>query len=287
MNWSRTKTVFIMTFLLLNLFLGYQLYEVNDENQLSLISGNSTQDRLRENKISIDVELPDDLEEVEYLVGKKEKRNSTDIDALALNGQTAELKDEQTIVSTLDDPFPIGEERETLNQFLTAYVTNGDEYQFVREENNVIYLDQIFDELPVFTNQNEPLRLLVNTDNEVYAYEQEYWNFEKQGDPKDTLINLRAIETLFNQQYITMNQRVTDFQLGYYSFFKESRVFAPIMRIVVDKGEDLGEVTYLVNAFEGTVQEQGILDEEEESLDLDLVEPDEEREPDEEEMIED
>lgn len=73
MNWSRTKTVFIMTFLLLNLFLGYQLYEVNDENQLSLISGNSTQDRLRENKISIDVELPDDLEEVEYLVGEKEK----------------------------------------------------------------------------------------------------------------------------------------------------------------------------------------------------------------------
>lgn len=287
MNWSRTKTVFIMTFFLLNVFLGYQLFQVTDENQLSLITGNSTQDRLRENQISIDVELPDDLEEVEYLVGEKETMKQEEVDSLALNGQTAELKNNQTLISTLDDPFPIGEERETLNQFLTAYVSHGEQYEFVREENSIIYLDQIFDELPVFTNQNEPLRLFVNTDDEVYAYEQEYWLFEKQGDPKDTLINLRAIETLFNQQYITMNQRVTDFQLGYYSFFKESRVFAPIMKIVVDKGEDEGEVTYLVNAFEGTVQEQGILDDEENSIDPEIEQPSDDLAPDDEEIIED
>ncbi|MCM2676427.1 two-component system regulatory protein YycI [Alkalicoccobacillus plakortidis] len=270
MKWSRTKTVFIMTFLMLNLFLGYQLYQVNDENQFSLISGNTTQDRLKENQISIDVELPDDLEEVEYLVGEKQMFDSEELETLS--NQTAELVDEKSIASTLTDPFPIGEGNENLSQFLTAYVTNGEQYIVVNEEENMIYLDQVFDGKTVYTNHNAPLKLTINNEREITGYEQEYSVYKKQGNPKDTLMNLRAIETLFNQQYITMNQSIVDFELGYYSFFKESPVFAPIMRIDVDKGEE-GEITYLVNAFEGTVQEEGIPDVEDEMVEPTIENP--------------
>ncbi|MDQ0209108.1 two-component system regulatory protein YycI [Alkalicoccobacillus murimartini] len=262
MNWSRTKTVFIMTFLFLNIFLGWQLYKVNVENQYSLISGNTIQDKLRQNQISIDVELPEDMQEAEYIVGQKQRITTEMVESLS--NQTAELQDEDTILSTLEEPFELGEDNTNVTQFLSTYVLNGEEYRVVREVDNIIYLDQVFADKVVYTNHNEPLRITTNNEREIISYEQDYSVYEKQGNPKDTLINLRAIETLFNQQYITLNQSIVGFELGYYSFFRESHVFAPIFKIDVDKGDE--QVTYLVNAFEGIVQEQGILDDEDEQV---------------------
>lgn len=265
MNWSRTKTVFILTFLLLNLYLGWQLYQVNVENQLSPITSNTIQETLSQNQIGIATPLPDDMQEAEYIVGQR--HTFTESEVVTLSEQEAEIVNKTELHSTLNEPFPLEEGAENINQFLATYILHGDEYEVVRTEEFAIYLDQEFEDKTVFTNHSEPLMLTLNEQGEIVSYEQQYSIFDKQGNPKDTLLNLRAIETLFNRQYITMNQTIVNFEIGYYSFFSESRVFAPIFKVDVDKGEE-ETVSYLVNAFEGAVQEYGALDEEE-----DMVEP--------------
>ncbi|TSB47514.1 two-component system regulatory protein YycI [Alkalicoccobacillus porphyridii] len=262
MNWSRTKTVFILTFFLLNIYLGWQLYQVNDDNQLSSITSSTIQDKLRQNQIDIATPLPDDMQEAEYIVGQQQ--TFTEIDVASLSGQEFDfLNEDRTLLSTLDEPFSLEADTVNIDQFLSVYVLHGDEYEVVRSEEFTIYLDQVFEDKTVFTNHNEPLILSLNEQGEIIGYEQHYSLFEKQGNPKDTLANLRAIETLINRQYITMNETVVNFEIGYYSFFSESPVFAPILKVDVDKGDD-EEISYLVNAFEGTVQEHGMVVEDEE-----------------------
>ena len=48
MDWSRTKTIFIVTFLMLNIFLTWQLIETNNANKLTMIAEATTQETLNQ-----------------------------------------------------------------------------------------------------------------------------------------------------------------------------------------------------------------------------------------------
>ncbi|MEH7582142.1 regulator, partial [Priestia megaterium] len=76
MDWNRTKTIFIFTFLILNIYLGYQIFKTHQEDQYSLFVESSVEEQLTS-------------EGIEY------KHLSTDVkEASSLNAKSKLFKDE-------------------------------------------------------------------------------------------------------------------------------------------------------------------------------------------------
>ncbi|KHF40088.1 two-component system regulatory protein YycI [Halalkalibacter okhensis] len=255
MDWSRTKTIFIITFFLLNIFLSWQLVETHNMNQISMITEATIQEVLRENNVKIEVDLPEEESTGVLVVGKHLDLSPEEI--LASEEQEAELIDEHTIVAELKEPFPLTREdfSNELGTFLSTYVFEGDEYRFggFDPEKNRVFLYQAYGDKTAYTLDDEPLILQLNEDLQIISYQQRFFQFEEQdGEEREMLSSLKAIEVLLNDQLIRPNQTVTNVQFGYYSFFNPTgdvQVFAPMWRVTVD-----GE-TYLVHAIGGSVQQ--------------------------------
>ncbi|MDV2684691.1 two-component system regulatory protein YycI [Alkalihalophilus lindianensis] len=254
MNWNRTKTIFIITFLFLNIFLTWQLIDKNNSNQMNMIAQATIQEVLRDNNVRIDVELPEETISAGHVLGKTVPFSERQMSALS--NQEAELVDGTTIISTLDEPVPLreGQFSQDLSQFLNSYVTNGNEYRFGRfdTEERQVLLQQTYEEKTAHAFEAEPLLLQLNEDGEIVGYQQSYYEFEPTGREREVLSSIKAIEVLLNAQYIGVNNTVTHVEFGYYSFYSPqggAQVFAPMWRVTVE-----GE-TYLVHAINPEIQQ--------------------------------
>lgn len=254
MDWSRTKTIFIVTFLMLNIFLTWQLIETNNANQISMITEATIQERLKQNNVTIDVELPEEELPGLHVIGKNVPL--PDMSIPLLENQNAEILDDRVIFSVLDEPFVINREQFStdLTAFLSTYIFKGNEYRYGRydAETMQIFLYQTYEGKTAYTFGDEPLVLQLDDSQRIVSYQQSYFEFEElEGREREMLSSLKAIEVLLNDQLIGMNDTITNIEFGYYSFFSiqgDAQVFAPMWKVIV------GEETYLVNAIEGSVQ---------------------------------
>ncbi|WP_216830170.1 two-component system regulatory protein YycI [Alkalihalobacterium elongatum] len=254
MDWSRAKTIFIITFILLNGFLFYQLRELNHHNQINLIIEATLQERLNEMNVTIEDNVDEELESGLLIVGKNIQ--ITEDMVSGLKKQEITFLNETTIISRLEEPFPI--EKESINDqvqgFLNDFVLNGDMYELSRIEddrNQLLFMQQYGDKV-MYSFDEAPLILQLNDQDEIVAYQQMLYEVDESGREQEFLSGLKAIERLLNEQLISANQIITQVDFGYYSFFKQLgdiQVFAPMWRISVD-GKD-----YLVNAIDGSVQD--------------------------------
>ncbi|MFC0471585.1 two-component system regulatory protein YycI [Halalkalibacter kiskunsagensis] len=255
MDWSRTKTIFIITFLLLNVFLTWQLIETHNVNQISMITVANIQEVLKENNVTIDTDLPETDSPGLLVVGKNVVLEDEEIPNAS--EQKIDMVDENTILSVLEEPIALSREAFSteVGTFLSAYVFQGDDYRvggYDREKNQV-FLYQTYEGKTAYTFDDQPLILHLDEELQIVGYQQKYFQFEVQdGEEREMYSSLKAIEVLLNDQLVRMNQTITDVQFGYYSFFSPTgdvQVFAPMWRVTVD-----GEM-YLVHAIGGTVQQ--------------------------------
>ena len=65
MDWSKTKTIFIITFLILDCFLGYQFMEKRNSSQLDVLLEATIEDQLKANGITY-VQLPKEITKAVY-----------------------------------------------------------------------------------------------------------------------------------------------------------------------------------------------------------------------------
>lgn len=254
MDWSRAKTIFIITFILLNSFLFYQLRELNHHNQITMIIEATLQERLNEMNIVIEDTLDEEIQSGFLVVGKNVVISEEEINGL--KDQEVTFVNETTIISRLKEPYPLeqGSMSQQVKSFLEEYVLNGDMYRFSQqeEERNQLQFMQQYDDRIMYSFDEAPLILQLNDQSEIVAYQQMIYEVDETGREQEFLSGLKAIERLLNEQLITANQTITQVDFGYYSFFKQVgdvQVFAPMWRISVD-GED-----YLINAIDGSVQD--------------------------------
>ncbi|WP_100405859.1 two-component system regulatory protein YycI [Bacillus solitudinis] len=254
MNWSRTKTIFIITFLMLNVFLVLQLIDKNTANQISLITEATIQERLRENNVTIESELTEEDLSGVLVVGKYMEFAEDYVDQLI--DQEARIIEGTTILSILEEPYVLSEEQFTddLTKFLERYIPEGADYRFGRynQDNNQILLYQKYGDKTAYTLGDEPLVLQLDEKNQIRGYQQRYFEFEEQpGREREMYSSLKAVEILLNDQLLKMNVTISDIEFGYYSFFSpqgDVQVFAPMWRVTVE------EDVFLVNAIDGSIQ---------------------------------
>ncbi|WP_078543278.1 two-component system regulatory protein YycI [Litchfieldia alkalitelluris] len=257
MDWSKTKTIFIVTFLILNIFLGYQLMEKKDRSELDVIAEASIEEHLEAEQITY-VELPKEQpKEGTYISGKTKFFTLEDIKDL--KNQEINIDTKALLQAKLNEPYKITESNfePKLEQFLKDHVLNGESYELwkVDEEVGNIILFQKY-EGKIFYNDAKNISgllvLKINKDKEITSYQQTMLYSFEEYDKKEILPAIKAIENLYKNDHLKSGSKVTKIELGYYPLVQlsESQVLAPTWHIVVDS-----QVDYYVNAFEGQILE--------------------------------
>ncbi|WP_188455435.1 two-component system regulatory protein YycI [Virgibacillus oceani] len=258
MQWSQIKTLFILCFLILNVYLLYQFMQKQEQDDLeTLQQQNATIEQQLENE---NITYPDvkevNLKESYISVNQK---NFTEKDMSTLLGyenQTSAIINNDFIVSQFEKPVPIPKEAkdEEIENAIKNYIIYPDDYTYWgwNEKFNVLIFSQIKDGRPVYLNQSGMLLVFLNDKNEMSFYVQTMLGKEDDLDSIKTLNEpIQAIGNLLNENYLYTDDEVADVKIGYFTAVNVTegkQTLAPTWKISVKDNR-----LYFVNAIAGFV----------------------------------
>lgn len=252
MDWSKTKTIFIIVFLVLNAFLLYQYIDKKTANDYEYFAKSSIEEELKENEITYPT-LPNQAIKEQYL--NATSKQFTKDELKKLKNQTASTFNDQKVFSVFDKALLLGsaQHSEALDTFVKENILHGEDYRFwkVDESTNSIVYYQAYNGKVIFNNSNAKLVLFLNSNYQVTSYEQTYLeNVEQFNEEEEVLQAIKAITMLYNMGYIPSKSNITKVELGYYDLIQltSSHVLRPVWHIVLDEKED-----FFVNAFDGQI----------------------------------
>ena len=148
-----------------------------------------------------------------------------------LSNQMVTINRNTDLVSILKEPLPITEKfgPTELNNFIKENVLYGDQYRFWKKSSDgssIVYTQQYKDK-PLFENDKARLEFNVNGENEIYSYTQSYLeDIQELSNPEKIIQPIKAIEVLYKNVELPSNSKITDPELGYYTFTDTFR-YAP------------------------------------------------------------
>ncbi|WP_121610442.1 two-component system regulatory protein YycI [Mesobacillus foraminis] len=255
MDWSKIKTIFIISFLILDIYLAYQFINTRSEaKNYEFIKEVSLEEKLKNDDIDIEFSTPSDTIMKERYVSVRPKIFVKD-ELLSNQTQQLGLGDGAVLRGKLDKPIELNEKFKP-EEFTAAVmndVQSGEEYRFWKkddEENTITYFQQ-YKGKPIYHNLNGKLTFFINDQNEVTSYEQTYLEpTEELMEEEEVITPMEAIETLYKKGLLSPKSKITKAELGYSTLVQltASQVLAPTWRILVN-----GEGNLFVHAFEGQV----------------------------------
>lgn len=261
MDWNKTKSIFIIIFLLLNTFLGYQLYQQKNENKIEMLEQSSVEKKLADLNIKYG-KIPDKSDKQSYISGQSELFMESELKKLP--AQKIEIIDQTSVVSVLEKPvfLPKVTLKESVQEFLKEYVLYGKEYGFleVDEKEEVITCFEKHNGHPIFDNKKAVVKLFLNEKNEVIGYEQTYLFITTQGSKKEIIQPLKVLERLVEYNELPYNSRVETIEFGYYSLpdlTGDVQVLAPTWHVVV-KREKEEDKHFYINAIDGDMLDEPV-----------------------------
>lgn len=256
MHWGQIKTLLILSFFVLDVYLFMQFTEKKEEADIAVLEEQTStiEDQLKSDDINVE-NLPDKDYEETYISVKQENFEEDDLKDESLeNKQDPMIYKYNLIGSKLDKPAKIKEDAsaETITDVLEDTVFYPEEYTFWNwnRDANIIIFFQDKKDRPVYYNQNGIVLFYLNDDNEVEYYTQTMLGEEESVSEEQKLIDpMHAIEELYDDNELSEGDTVSDVKVGYHTrvpFESGVQVFAPIWKINVNDEND-----YFINAIEG------------------------------------
>ncbi|MBD1379834.1 two-component system regulatory protein YycI [Metabacillus arenae] len=260
MDWSKTKTIFIIAFLVLDVFLAIQFFTKQKEANIEIIQKSPIQDQLKQDNITYG-DLPK-IDKATYITGKRKEFTKKEIGSLKNQTIVSTQNEGEPVYrleATFDDPITLPETNPAsmLNQFVTENILFGDKYSLWKiEDYQIIYFQQ-FEGKTIFQSildQNGRIGMVLlrlNEKKEIVSYEQTMLEgIQEIQENENVLSALKAIEAAYNAHEISPNSEVSKVELGYFTHIPLSNVqiMAPTWHIVINEKEDI-----FVNASEGIV----------------------------------
>lgn len=252
MNWSRTKSIFIVAFLILNSFLGYQLWEKQTNKiELAQIYENSIEELLLLKNIALETALSVEQPEMSQLNAEVLRYRFEDISKIE---DQAHVFDKGELSSQFSSPIPLSDQwspDEFYEQVVDKEVLYGNQYTLDQHtETEIIYLQQV-QKHPVFIST---LAFQKNEEQDVTGYNQIYYHIINQGTEQRVISSLTSIRTLLDNQIIPSYAIIKDVGLGYYGqvYDADSQVLSPVWRIVIEHEEN--RLVIYVNAITGAIE---------------------------------
>ncbi|KMY46224.1 hypothetical protein AC622_20205 [Bacillus sp. FJAT-27916] len=242
MDWNKTKSLFIIVFLILDIFLLYQFIDFKAA-KLEINKETTLEEKLKDAGI-VYSSMPSGSVTEKTISAKAKVFTESDI--RGLKNQDAVLGDEHTILSQLEKPIAIGTgegKYYELQTFMEKNITAGDSYKFWRKEGQSIIYNQVYNGRMLFNNQNAQIVFQLNEKDQVVSYEQTMLdNIEEFNDNQAIDPAVKALGSLLTNGYLTNGSKVTDPELGYYTLIEvtesEILVLVPTWHFKVNGQED-------------------------------------------------
>ncbi|PAQ14105.1 hypothetical protein CD798_12560 [Bacillaceae bacterium SAOS 7] len=255
MDWSKTKTIFIAVFLILNIFLLIMFFNKDRANQYATMKEEPVEEKLKEYNIKYE-DLPNDITEAAIITAKSKSFDKKEL--AKLKNQQIQLSDSQMIVySKLQKPVKLGENKvQDIRSFVNDHVVYGKEYRYwgMDEKKKKAVFYQHVNNKKLFENINGRLEIQLNDNGEIIKYEQRLLGQVEENDQKETIIPaFQAVQSLYKNGFIKPNSQIANAELGYYTVVKvtEAQVLSPTWYFKI-KNNDKVEKIY-VNALDGTI----------------------------------
>ncbi|WP_243355146.1 two-component system regulatory protein YycI [Bacillus litorisediminis] len=260
MDWSRIKNIFIIAFLILDIFLLFWLKEKQDSENFPLMTEATFEEKLEAADIVVE-NLPTDVGKNQFLINATAKKFSEEeLNLLTMKNQDVEVKDENQqvvekdgieIISRLEKPIQLNFEvtSDNMKPILESTVLYGDQYRFwnYNEDKRQIIYYQTYKDFTLYNNKSGRITFYLNEKNEITSYVQTMFNteFDAYGE-QEILQPMQALEILYSNSMIKQGSTVNNIELGYYTLVQlTSQVLAPTWYFQVN-----GEENYFVNATE-------------------------------------
>lgn len=263
MDWNKTKTIFIIVFSILNVFL-YSVYvnNYNEEQALDVIGESNVETDLKSADITIP-KLPAATEKITYISGKIKNFEQQDVVDFSEN-QIITIRDDTIVEGSMKNPIALKEiSVKTLNEFIENEVYQGSDYKLwsIDKVKREAIFFQVTDEQPIFYNQSASVKVYWTEKNEVTNYEQTIFGSLKPIGEKSAYIKpIQAIKAIFEKGYLKDKTDITFVELGYSTLvpLTETQVLSPTWHIraeVPDESNKKQEVDFFVNAIDSQVLE--------------------------------
>ncbi|KAB2330797.1 hypothetical protein F7731_19565 [Cytobacillus depressus] len=258
MDWNRIKTIFILTFLVLDIYLMYEFFKLNDASQYEYSTEVPLEKRLKADEIEY-VELPKNFIKDMYLSAEPidfSNEVTESVEKTKLKGQKVQVNSSTVLNSVLDKPYELSEkyDKAEINSFVKNNVLYGDQYRYWKKEDNIITYYQQFKDKTFYQNSSAELTIYLNDENNIVSYVQTMLtNIEELSEEEKIIQPLKALETLYEKGSLKPKSKITKVELGYFNFVGEAstaQVLIPAWRFVINDKEDL-----YVHAFEGQIIE--------------------------------
>ncbi|MBN3524270.1 two-component system regulatory protein YycI [Paenibacillus apiarius] len=236
MDWSRAKNVLIYAFLLLNIVLGYQLWQDMRDRMHSDLDWTSLSEETRiimdMKKIQVTAKIPAETPSLREITYRFVNRGKMEVP-----------------LKTPKDSVIIFSEKDLIRS-LQGEIPNIDMYRYdetVGGTGPFLFHQRLPNGLPIF----EVTLKLMHRSQKITAYQQQYVELVESKTNKEQKI-LPASQALgiVIEKYLLPGSVVRNVQLGYHGqlFEAETQVAAPSWRITLDNDE-----VYYVNAINAAV----------------------------------
>src|SRR5699024_11109848 len=269
MQWNQIKTIFILCFLVLDVYLLIKFIDKQEQTDLGVLEHENTsiEQQLASEDISLP-ELPTDIEEEEHYISVSPREFSEDdLEKLGKDQSPVVVDDDRRVISTFKDPIsiPVDESDEDIKRAISNDITDADQYTYWarNEELNVLIFFQKKEDKPIYYNENGIIFVFLNDDDEATFYTQTMLEETETSSEEYSLIEpIKAIESLYNSNELQTGDEISSIDMGFHTRIPlESgvQVFSPTWRVTVNDDNN-----YFVNAIEGIVysrKELSFLDE--------------------------
>ncbi|WP_010531302.1 two-component system regulatory protein YycI [Lentibacillus jeotgali] len=222
MQWKQIKTLFILCFLILDIYLLLMLLDKQNDAEFAMpdTSSSTFEEQLEAEDITINADLPSGNVSASYL--RLNQKTFTD-EELAFfenkDNQQAEVINENFILSRFENPVSIPESADSdlINELVKSNIPLSDNYRFGswNEEMNVLMFFQQKNGLPIYYNQNGIVLVYLNDDNEMLFYTQTMLGDDESPDEEQSLIEPRtAIRALFDGNRLENGDEITGINMG-------------------------------------------------------------------------
>jgi regulatory protein YycI of two-component signal transduction system YycFG len=257
LDWSKTKSIFIVVFSILNVFL-YFLYL--DQHQLGenvQVAGRTSIEDLMKSE-NITYNLPQ-VTKKDFSHIYADVKSFSEDELESLEDQTIDIVDNTSIESEMTTPVSIRNDKEEIHfkDFLAKYVWHGAEYELwgINEDRHKAVFFQKVDGEPIFYSPNAMLTIYWDEDYEVTHYEQRMLEeFSSEKLKKDLMTQDEAVGSLVTRGYLKRDSKVSKVTSGYSATLvsTKNQVFAATWNIRVELKDGTIE-DYFINAIEGNV----------------------------------
>lgn len=270
MEWNRTKTIFIIVFLILDIFLAFQYFDKRTKNQFPILEKSTLQEDMKADHITYD-SLSKESQKGASISAQKKVFKTSEIKSLKGQKPLVDMSKGDSLTEIdmgFEEPILLPkEDMETkAREIVNEQLLDGSKYRLwkIDKSQKQIIFFQTYKGDYIFQNQKDnaaneigEVVLFYNDKNEVVKYKQSMLKEIKEVKTENLISAVGAVEALYYPDFLKPNSKIKTAEIGYYTQYPlaSAQIFVPVWRIEVQRKSDIGAIyeEFIIDARDGAV----------------------------------